>query len=86
MPGAAVLSGIENAIYSGERAPVETFVTANYDALLDDIDNGGGADLTAAFDIAGVAPEKRAEFVTHMEGYDLSHPDNLVAALMVWRG
>lgn len=85
LPITGITTSIDNAIYDGQRAPVEDYVSLNYDALVTDIEAGGGTTLTQAFDVASVPEADRADFIAAMEGYDLSQPDNLVVALMVWR-
>lgn len=85
LPFTAVGTGVENAIYDGQRAPVEDFVGEHFDVLVRNIEDGGGNRLDKAFEIAGVPDAKHDDFLEAMEGYDLSKPDNLVVALMVWR-
>lgn len=59
-PASGLSPALGNAAYGGARKPVESYVGANSDGLVAVIEAGGGADLTTAFTLAGVAPAKRA--------------------------
>ncbi|MGH1367538.1 MAG: hypothetical protein ACRBCL_02905 [Maritimibacter sp.] len=87
LPFTGIATGIENQIYAGQRAPVEDYVGANYDALVSDILAGGGDTLDGAFSVAGLSDAQQSEFITNtMTGYDLSAADNIVVALMIHQG
>lgn len=87
LPFQGIQTGIENTIYGAQRAPVEDYVGANYDALVADILAGGGTTLDGAFDVAGLSEAQQTEFITNTQtGYDLSAADNIVVALMVHQG
>ncbi|PID36755.1 MAG: hypothetical protein CR993_03765 [Rhodobacterales bacterium] len=81
----ALGTGLGNLAYGAERARVEAYVDAHFDTLVHEIGAGGGATLDDAFAVAGVPETAQADFIQHMQGYDLSQPDNLVVALMVHR-
>lgn len=59
-PGAAVSSGISNAVYDARRNRVKTFVNANLDAISAQARDGGGPMLDEGASIAGVPVHRRA--------------------------
>ncbi|MEO1640622.1 MAG: hypothetical protein AAFU41_15375 [Pseudomonadota bacterium] len=85
--GAATVIG--NAAYEKRRAQVEVVVKSNFDAILADIDAGGGPALTKAMDTAQIPHSDRPTRITQMRG-DLplyaASPAALVTALMVYGG
>ena len=67
------------------RARVEVIVKAAYPGILDEVAAGGGPNLIAAFDAAGVPAGDRAARVTQMQGdlgFYAGSPGALVAALV----
>ena len=81
--GAAVLDPVE----AQRRARVEVAVKAAYPGILDEIARGGGPDLLAAFNAAGVPVGDRAARVTQMQsdlGLYGGSPGALVAALVAF--
>ncbi|MCC5974276.1 MAG: hypothetical protein JJT81_09510 [Rubellimicrobium sp.] len=71
------------------RGAVELAVKAGFPAILADIEAGGGARLTAAFDAARVPPQDRAARTLQLQG-DLpiyaDTPGALVTALLIYGG
>ncbi len=71
----------------GSSGAVEVLVKSNHPALIAEINAGGGALLTQAFDAAGVAPQDRPARILQLQGnlglYDVN-PGALVTALSVY--
>ena len=59
LPGAIVGSAIDNATYNVKRRKVEAYVANNYEALREDVEQGGGQVLEGALDSAGIKGGKR---------------------------
>lgn len=80
---------IGNAVYSEKRGKVEVFVKTNHPALIADIQRGGGATLTQAFDLADVPQAVRGAHTLRLQS-DLAlysnNLDALVVAIMVVSG
>ena len=77
----------ENAIYQQRRGKVEVIVKSEFDAVISDIQSGGGPTLTRAFDEAGVPDEERATRAFQLNndlGLYAGNPGALVTAIMVY--
>ena len=93
-PGAGLpvftpLTAMTDPGYAQKRGQVEIIVKTNSDAIRRDIDAGGGPELTAAMDAAGVPlqdrPTRVIQLQSYMGLYDVN-PGALVTALMVFGG
>lgn len=87
LPINALTSSEENAIYQARRADVEVIVKSNFDAVIQDIQSGGGPTLTEAFDAAGIPAEDRATRAFQLNndlGLYAGNPGALVTAIMVY--
>lgn len=86
LPGQAISNSVQNAQYNTRRGQVEIFVKTNFDALIVDIDAGGGPTLTQAMDLARVQAPTRPILALRLKS-DMAiyrkSPDALVVALMV---
>ena len=87
LPANAITSPTENAIYQQRRGAVELIVKSQFDAVLSDIQSGGGPVLTQAFDAAGVPDQDRATRAFQLNkdiGLYTGNPGALVTAIMVY--
>ncbi|MEL6573808.1 MAG: hypothetical protein AAFQ64_19315 [Pseudomonadota bacterium] len=87
LPVNALTSSTENAIYQQRRAAVEVIVKSEFDAIISDIQSGGGPTLTQAFDAASVPSEERATRAFQLNtdlGLYAGNPGALVTAIMVY--
>ena len=87
LPVNALTSATENAIYQQRRGKVEVIVKSEFDAIISDIQSGGGPTLTRAFDEAGVPDEERATRAFQLNndlGLYAGNPGALVTAIMVY--
>ena len=90
-PGAAIGSVIENTAYKARRRKVERFTADNYEAVVTDIQSGGGATLTHVLGISRVPlsrhPELRVAIMDdpniYFSGPRPQNIERLVVAIMV---
>jgi hypothetical protein len=89
MPVFTPLTAMTDPGYAQKRGQVEIIVKSQFDQIRRDIDAGGGAVLTQAFDAAGVPFQDRPTRVIQLQSdmglYD-ANPGALVTALMVYGG
>ena len=89
LPISGISTAIGNAAYAERRGQMEVLVKTQHPALIADIENGGGATLTQAFDISGVPANDRPARITQLQGdlalYD-TNLEALIVALMVYGG
>ena len=87
LSGAAIGSGIDNALYNARRKRVSAFVHENYNALVAEIAAGRSTLAHAGMDIAHVPAASRpallAELRSHPEIYLSGDPERIVVAFMV---
>jgi hypothetical protein len=87
LPFSAVSTGIGNAVYSHRRGQVEIYVKTHHTAIVTDIANGGGDNISQAMDIAGVPDQDRPARLIQLRSdqalYQTS-PEALITALMVY--
>ncbi len=89
LPLSGLSTVVGNTAYNQRRGRVEVIVKTNYDAILDDIDAGGGPVLTEAMDAAGVPEADRPTRIIQLQsdmGLYAQNPGALVVALMVYAG
>ncbi len=89
LPISGIGTAAENAAYNQRRGRVEVIVKTNFDQILRDITNGGGAVLTEAMDAARIPDADRPARVLQMQrdlGLYQANPGALVVALMVYGG
>ncbi len=87
LPVNALTSAEENAIYQARQAEVEIIVKSEFDAVISDIQTGGGPTLTRAFDAAGIPAEERATRAFQLNkdlGLYAGNPGALVTAIMLY--
>ena len=87
LPVNALTSAEENAIYQSRQAEVEIIVKSDFDAVIRDIQTGGGPTLTQAFDAAGIPAEERATRAFQLNndiGLYAGNPGALVTAIMIY--
>lgn len=82
LPISGIGNAISNATYGQKRGKVEVFVKSNHPALIADLQNGGGATLTEAFNIANVPQSVRGPHTLQMQS-DLALYSNNLEALVV---
>ena len=89
LPVSGIGTGVENAAYRQRRGQVELIVKSNFDAIVDDINAGGGPILTEAMDAARVPAADRPARILQMQadmGLYAGNPGALIVALMVYGG
>jgi hypothetical protein len=89
LPVSGIGTGVENAAYRQRRGQVELIVKSNFDAIVDDINAGGGPVLTEAMDAARVPAADRPARILQMQadmGLYAGNPGALIVALMVYGG
>lgn len=87
LPGAGLSTVVGNTAYNQRRGRVELIVKSNYDAVLADINAGGGPVLTEAMDAAGIPAADRPTRMLQLQsdmGLYANNPGALVVALMVY--
>ena len=86
LPGQAVATGIENAVYNARRGKVSAHVKAHHEEIVTDIEQGNGPHLQQGIALARVAPARQPQLLAALRK-DLalyrSDPEALVVALMV---
>jgi len=83
----ALTDPAEAAIYQERRGAVELVVKTEFDSIIADIQAGGGAALTRAFDAASVPDDDRATRAFQLNrdmGLYAGNPGALVTSLMVF--
>jgi hypothetical protein len=86
-PGNAIFDPAGTAEYNSRRGEVEIIVKTQFEAILRDIDNGGGVTLAAAMDASGVPPGDRPTRILQLQsdrGLYQASPGALVTAIMVY--
>ncbi|MDX8348631.1 hypothetical protein SLH49_11615 [Cognatiyoonia sp. IB215446] len=89
LPVSGVSTAIGNAAYNERRGRVEVIVKSNFDAIIADINAGGGPVLTEAMDAAGIPAADRPARIIQLQsdlGLYAVNPGALVVALMVYGG
>lgn len=89
LPISGLSTAFGNAAYNERRGRVEVIVKSNYNAILDDINAGGGPVLTEAMDAAGIPEGDRPTRIIQLQsdmGLYANNPGALVVALMVYGG
>lgn len=87
LPGQALQTAAQNAVYNRRRGAVEFFVKDNHPRLMAEIERGGGPYLDEAMAMAKVPPASREALKLDLRGdrrLYASSPDALVVTLMVY--
>ena len=85
LPAYAIGNAIHNTTYNARRSTVKTYVTQNFNALHQDLKNGGGATLIKAYQLADVPTERRPALTYMLAGEPnlTKTPEALTVSLMV---
>lgn len=88
-PGFEIGRAATDPGYAQRRGAVELYVKTNLEALLTGIATGGSAEVSHAFDLAGIPAADRPARLIQLErdrGLYEANPGALVSALMVYGG